>query len=168
MFELFTDITPKTAENFRGLCTGEYGYGKIHKKKLHYLGSRFHRIVEDQFVQGGDFVFGNGTGGESIYGAVFNDENFQRRHAVAGLLSMANKGRNSNSSQFFITLKPCPHLDGKHTVFGQVIEGMDVLRQIGKVPTDVQEKPKLKIVIFDCGDFNTKRLHITVTFSSLI
>lgn len=112
MFELFSDVTPKTAENFRGLCTGEYGHGKVYKKKLHFLGSRFHRIVEDQFVQAGDFIYGNGTGGESIYGETFRDENFQRRHTCAGLLSMANRGRNTNSSQFFITLKACPHLDG--------------------------------------------------------
>lgn len=160
IFELFGDITPKTAENFRGLCTGEYGYGKIHKKKLHYKGTRIHRIVEDQFLQGGDFVFGNGAGGESIYGETFKDENFQRRHACAGLLSMANKGRNQNSSQYMITLKPCPHLDGKHVVFGQVIEGMDVIRQVAKVPTDANERPKIKIIVFDCGDLDQRRIHL--------
>ncbi len=117
--------------------------------------------MEDQFIQGGDFIFGNGTGGESIYGEIFKDESFSRRHACAGLLSMANKGRNTNSSQFFITLKPCPHLDGKHVVFGQVIGGMDVVRQIAKVPTDIREKPKLRIVVYDCGDYNTKRIHNT-------
>lgn len=106
-------------------------------------------------------IYGNGNGGESIYGEYFNDENFQRRHACAGLLSMANKGRNSCNSQFFITLKPCPHLDGKHVVFGQVIDGMDVIRQIGRVPTDANERPKVKVVIFNCGDFETRRLHIT-------
>ena len=161
VFELFTDITPKTSENFRGLCTGEYGFGKINKKKLHYLGSRFHRIVEDQLIQGGDFIFGNGLGGESIYGEKFNDENFQRRHACAGLLSMSNRGRNKNSSQFFITLKPCPYLDGKHVVFGQVIEGMEVVRQIAKVPTDGNERPKVNVIIFNCGDYDTRRLHLT-------
>lgn len=160
VFELFCDITPKTAENFRGLCTGEYGFGKFSKKKLIYKGSRIHRIVEDQFIQGGDFIYGNGTGGESIYGETFKDENFQRRHACAGLLSMANKGRNTNSSQFLVTLKPCPHLDGKHVVFGQVIEGMDVIRQIAKVPTDRNERPKLKIIVFDCGDTDTRRQHL--------
>jgi peptidyl-prolyl isomerase G (cyclophilin G) len=158
--ELFFDITPKTAENFRGLCTGEYGKGKVYKKNLHYQGSRFHRIVEDQFIQGGDFVYGNGSGGESIYGETFKDENFQRRHAVAGLLSMANKGRNSNSSQFMITLKPCPHLDGKHVVFGQVVGGMEIVREIGKIPTDINERPKIKVVIFTCGDYDTRRIHL--------
>jgi peptidyl-prolyl isomerase G (cyclophilin G) len=160
IFELFKDITPKTAENFRGLCTGEYGYGKFHKRKLHYKGSRFHKIVEDQYIQGGDFVYGNGSGGESIYGEYFKDENFQRRHACAGLLSMANKGRNSNSSQFLITVKPCPHLDGKNVVFGQVVDGMDIVRQISKLPTDFNQRPKVKIFIFDCGDFDTRRIHL--------
>jgi peptidyl-prolyl isomerase G (cyclophilin G) len=159
-FELFYDITPKTSENFRGLCTGEYGNGKITKKKLHYKGTRFHRIVEDQYVQGGDIVYGNGTGGESIYGEFFKDENFKRRHSCAGLLSMANRGRNSNSSQFLITLKPCPHLDDKNVVFGQLIEGMEVVRQMAKVPTDFNERPKIKIIIFDCGDYDTRRLHL--------
>ncbi len=160
VFELFSDITPKTSENFRGLCTGEYGQGKISKKKLYFKGSRMHRIVDDQFIQGGDFIYGNGSGGESIYGEKFKDENFLRRHACAGLLSMANKGRNSNSSQFFITLKPCPHLDGKHVVFGQVIEGMDIVRQMAKIPTDQNERPRIKIIIFDCGDFDTRRQHL--------
>ncbi len=124
------------------------------------MGSKFHRIVEDQFVQGGDFVFGNGTGGESIYGETFRDENFQRRHTCAGLLSMANRGRNTNSSQFFITLKACPHLDGKHVVFGQIIEGMEVARKIAKVPTNMNEKPKIPVTIFKCGDEDERRLHI--------
>lgn len=160
VFELFTDITTKTAENFRGLCTGEYGYGKIHKKKLYYKGSRIHRISEDQYLEAGDIIYGNGTGGESIYGDSFKDESFQRRHACAGLLSMANKGRNQNSSQFIITLKACPQLDGKHVVFGQVIEGMEVIRQISKVPTDFNQRPKVKILIFDCGDMDTRRQHL--------
>jgi len=124
------------------------------------LGSKFHRIVEDQFIQGGDFVFGNGTGGESIYGETFRDENFQRRHTCAGLLSMANRGRNTNSSQFFITLKACPHLDGKHVVFGQIIEGMEVARKIAKVPTNMNEKPKIQVTIYKCGDEDERRLHI--------
>lgn len=159
-FELFNDVTPKTAENFRGLCTGEYGLGKFHTKKLHYKGSRFHKIVEDQYIQGGDFIYGNGSGGESIYGEFFKDENFQRRHACAGLLSMANKGRNTNSSQFMITVKPCPQLDGKNVVFGQIVDGMDIIRKISKLPTDFNQRPKVKIYIFDCGDFNTKRIHL--------
>lgn len=158
--ELFYDITPKTAENFRGLCTGEYGMGKIHKKKLTYKGSRIHKIIENQFIQGGDIVYGNGKGGESIYGEFFKDENFKRRHACAGLLSMGNVGRNTNSSQFIITLRPCPQLDDKHVVFGQVINGMEVVREIGKIPTDANERPKVKILIFDCGDYDTRRIHL--------
>ena len=158
--ELFYDITPKTAENFRGLCTGEYGTGKIHKKKLTYKGSRIHKIVENQYIQGGDIIYGNGKGGESIYGEFFKDENFKRRHACAGLLSMGNIGRNTNSSQFIITLRPCPQLDDKHVVFGQVINGMEVVREIGKIPTDANERPRVKILIFDCGDYDTRRIHL--------
>ena len=158
--ELFYDITPKTAENFRGLCTGEYGAGKIHKKKLTYKGSRIHKIVENQYIQGGDIIYGNGKGGESIYGEFFKDENFKRRHACAGLLSMGNIGRNTNSSQFIITLRPCPQLDDKHVVFGQVINGMEVVREIGKIPTDANERPRVKILIFDCGDYDTRRIHL--------
>lgn len=158
--ELFYDITPKTAENFRGLCTGEYGTGKIHKKKLTYKGSRIHKIIENQYIQGGDIIYGNGKGGESIYGEFFKDENFKRRHACAGLLSMGNIGRNTNSSQFIITLRPCPQLDDKHVVFGQVINGMEVVREIGKIPTDANERPRVKILIFDCGDYDTRRIHL--------
>eukprot|EP00347_Sterkiella_histriomuscorum_P019744 403340455 len=133
------------------IIIGEYGTGKLSKKKLHYLGCKVHRIVEDFVIQAGDIVSMDGSGGESIYGKFFNDENFTRRHAHGGLLSMANHGRNTNSSQFFITLKPCPHLDGKHVVFGQVVEGMDVIRAISKVPTDMYEKPRIPVHIFDCG-----------------
>lgn len=154
VFELFTDLTPRTAENFRGLCTGEYGNVGLSAatKKLHYLDSKIHRIVDEFMIQGGDFTNGDGTGGHSIYGAVFEDENFQRRHACAGLLSMANRGRNTNSSQFFITLNPCPHLDGKHVVFGQIIHGMDVVRRIAKTPVDGNNRPKLQVMITDCGE----------------
>ena len=158
--ELFYDITPKTAENFRGLCTGEKRTKKIHKKKLTYKGSRIHKIVENQYIQGGDIIYGNGKGGESIYGEFFKDENFKRRHACAGLLSMGNIGRNTNSSQFIITLRPCPQLDDKHVVFGQVINGMEVVREIGKIPTDANERPRVKILIFDCGDYDTRRIHL--------
>lgn len=154
VFELFSDLTPRTAENFRGLCTGEYpNIGlKSGSRKLHYLNSKIHRIIDDFMIQGGDITNGDGTGGHSIYGATFEDENFQRRHACAGLLSMANRGRNTNSSQFFITLKPCPHLDGKHVVFGQIIYGMDVVRRIGKTPVDSSNRPKLTVAVTDCGE----------------
>lgn len=158
--ELFYDITPKTSENFRGLCTGEYGMGKINKKKLCYKGSKIHKIIEGQYIEGGDIIYGNGKGGESIYGPKFNDENFNRRHACGGLLSMANNGRNTNSSRFIITLKSCPFLDGKHVVFGQVISGMDTLKQIGKIPTDSLMRPKVKILILDCGDYDTRQIHL--------
>jgi peptidylprolyl isomerase len=149
VFELRADIAPKTAENFRALCTGEKGIGK-RGKPLHFKGSKFHRVIPEFMCQGGDFTNGNGTGGESIYGDTFEDESFELRHNVPGLLSMANRGPNTNSSQFFITTTLTPWLNGKHVVFGKVIEGMDVVKAM-EAQGSGSGATKQEIAIADCG-----------------
>jgi peptidylprolyl isomerase len=149
-FELFADIVPKTAENFRALCTGEKGIGGS-GRKLSYQGSAFHRIIPDFMCQGGDFTAGNGTGGESIYGKKFEDENFTIKHTQAGLLSMANAGPNTNGSQFFITTATTPWLDGKHVVFGALREGLEVLQAIEACGSP-SGTPSKAVVITECGE----------------
>ncbi|KAI1105122.1 cyclophilin-like domain-containing protein [Jackrogersella minutella] len=151
-FELYDDVVPKTAENFRALCTGEKGVGKT-GKPLHYKGSGFHRVIKQFMIQGGDFTAGDGTGGESIYGEKFADENFELKHERPFLLSMANAGPGTNGSQFFVTTVPTPHLDGKHVVFGEVKSGKSIVREIENLRT-VSDKPEREVVIADCGELS--------------
>ncbi|KAI1085288.1 cyclophilin-like domain-containing protein [Whalleya microplaca] len=151
-FELYDDVVPKTAENFRCLCTGEKGLGKT-GKQLTYKGSTFHRVIKQFMIQGGDFTEGNGTGGESIYGEKFEDENFELKHERPFLLSMANAGPGTNGSQFFITTVPTPHLDNKHVVFGEVKTGKSIVRQIENLPTQ-SDKPTKDAAITDSGELS--------------
>ncbi|XP_022660834.1 peptidyl-prolyl cis-trans isomerase H-like [Varroa jacobsoni] len=149
VIELFADVVPKTAENFRQFCTGEYRRDGVPQG---YKGCSFHRVIKDFMIQGGDFVNNDGTGLMSIYGGLkFADEKFALKHDAAGLLSMANSGKDTNGCQFFITCAKCDFLDGKHVVFGRVLDGLLVMRKIENVPTGANNKPKIPVVISQCG-----------------
>uniref|UniRef100_A0A6G1SQ17 peptidylprolyl isomerase n=1 Tax=Aceria tosichella TaxID=561515 RepID=A0A6G1SQ17_9ACAR len=151
VFKLFHDKCPKTCENFRCLCTGEKGISRRFGKPLHYKGTSFHRIVKNFIIQGGDITDGNGRGGDSIYDGAFADENLTLAHDEPYLLSMANRGADTNKSQFFITTNEAPHLDGKHVVFGRVVSGLDTILKIERQEVDSKSRPLKKVIIRDCG-----------------
>ncbi|KAJ6927418.1 peptidyl-prolyl cis-trans isomerase CYP21-1-like [Populus alba x Populus x berolinensis] len=148
---LYGNVVSKTAENFRALCTGEKGKGAS-GKPLHYKGTPFHRIISGFMIQGGDIVYGDGKGSDSIYGSIFPDENFKIKHSHAGVVSMVNSGPNSNGSQFFITTIKTSWLDGEHVVFGKVIQGMDTVYAIEGGAGTYSGKPRKKVIIADSGE----------------
>ena len=145
VFQLFDQVVPKTCHNFRQFCAGGAHTG------AGYKGSIFHRVINNFMIQGGDVTAGDGTGGFSIYGRTFEDENFNLKHDRPFLLSMANAGPNTNGSQFFVTTVPCPQLDGKHVVFGQVVQGQDLVKQIEQVATGQNNRPQIDCRIVACG-----------------
>jgi len=151
-FELFADTVPRTAENFRCFCTGEKGVSKTSGKPLHFRNTIFHRIIKGFMAQGGDFDKADGTGGESIYSKTFADESFARKHIGPGMLSMANCGKNTNGSQFFITFKSTPHLNGKHVCFGRLVTGMATLQKLERTPCNTRDRPQTDVTIFNCGE----------------
>jgi len=157
VFELFNDFAPKTSENFRALCTGEHGISPLSQRPLYYKSSIIHRSIKNFMIQGGDFTKHNGSGGESIYGGTFADEDLGKPLDAEGLLCMANKGPNTNGSQFFITLRDCSHLNGKHVVFGRVIRGYDdVVKKLSDVPVDGKDRPTVPILISNCGELQLR------------
>ncbi|KAF7312211.1 Peptidyl-prolyl cis-trans isomerase [Mycena indigotica] len=156
IFELFNDEAPRTCENFRALCTGEKGLSSA-GIPLYYKNCISHRIIRDFMIQAGDFTKRNGQGGESIYGAPFEDENLDRPVDSPFLLCMANKGPNTNGSQFFITLRECPHLNGKHTVFGRVVRGEDVVLKLGDVEVDEKSRPLTTVSITNSGELELRK-----------
>lgn len=162
VLKLFTDKCPKTCENFRCLCTGERGIGKS-GKPLHYKGTPLHRIVKNFMIQGGDITDKNGKGGDSIYDGSFADENLRLAHDEPYLLSMANRGPDTNKSQFFITTNEAPHLDGKHVVFGRVISGLDTILKIERQEVDSRSRPLKKVLIEDCGQLILDEIPVQVT-----